>query len=100
MSNMVLFLPSFSSIKGVCEGCVLAKHHKEMFDKGKAWHAKKQLELIHRDMCGPLKTPYLSHAIYFLTFIDDYSRKYWVCFLKHESDTFGIFQELKSMVEN
>ena len=35
--KMVLGLPSISSTKGVCEGCVLGKHHKEMFDKGKAW---------------------------------------------------------------
>ena len=35
---MILGLPTISSTKDVCEGCVLGKHHKEMFDKGKAWH--------------------------------------------------------------
>ena len=71
---MVLGLPSISSTKGVCEGCFLGKHHMEMFEKGQAWHAKEQLQLIHSDICGPLETPSLSHVIYFLTFIDDYSR--------------------------
>ena len=35
MSNILFDLPSISLIKGVCDGCVLGKHHKEMFDKGK-----------------------------------------------------------------
>jgi hypothetical protein len=49
-----------------------------MFNKGKAWHAKEKLKLIHSDICGPLKTSSLSHVVYFLIFIDDYSREY--CF--------------------
>ena len=40
---MVLDLPTISSNKGVCEGYVLGKHHKEMFVKGKAQHTKEQL---------------------------------------------------------
>jgi hypothetical protein len=39
--------------------------------------------------------------LYFLTFIDDYRyRKSWANFFKHKSETFGKFQEFKSMVEN
>jgi hypothetical protein len=40
LSKMVHSLSNISSTKGVCEGCVLGKHHREMFEKGKAWHAK------------------------------------------------------------
>ena len=46
-----------------------------MFNKGKAWHAKEPLQLIHSGIFGPLEVPSISHAIYFLTFIDDFSRK-------------------------
>ena len=97
---MVLALPSISSTKGVCEGCKLGKHHKEMFNKGKVWCAKEQLQLIHTNKCGPFKTPSLSHVVYFLTFINHHNGKPWVYFLNHKSETFGIFQEFKSMVEN
>ena len=31
LSKMVVGLPPISSTKGVCEGCVLGKHHREMF---------------------------------------------------------------------
>ena len=99
LSKMVHGLPNISSTKGVCEGCVLRKHHREMFEKGKAWCAKELLQLIHSDICGPLEVSYLSHSVYFLTFIDDFSIKSWVYFLKHKSETFAKFQEFKSFVE-
>ena len=97
---MVVGLLHLFSSKDVCEGCVLGKHPREMFEKGKAWRAKEPLQLIHSDICGPLETPYLSHAVYFLTCIDDFTRKTWVYFLKYKSETFGKFQEFKTMVEN
>jgi hypothetical protein len=99
LSKMVHGLPNISSPKGVCGRFVLGKHHREMFEKGKAWHAKEPLQLIHSDICGPLETPSLSHAIYFLTFIDNFSKKSWVYFPKHKSETFTKFQEFKSFAE-
>jgi hypothetical protein len=41
-SKMVHGLPTVSSTKGVCEGCVLGKHHRENFDKDKAWYVPKK----------------------------------------------------------
>ena len=34
-----------------------------------------------------------------MTFIDDYSHKVWVYFMKAKSEVVGYFQEFKSMVE-
>ena len=39
-------------------------------------------------------------AKYALTFIDDFSRYYWVYFLKHKSEIFGLFKVFKALVEN
>lgn len=36
---------------------------------------------------------------YFVSFIDDYSRKVWVYFVKEKSKVLGYFQEFKAMVE-
>jgi hypothetical protein len=33
------------------------------------------LELVHSDACAPLKLRSIGGALYFVTFIDDYSRK-------------------------
>ncbi len=37
---------------------------------------------------------------YFVTFINDHSRKVWVYFLRHKSDVFEAFKKWKAMVEN
>jgi hypothetical protein len=38
-------------------------------------------------------------ARYFLLFVDDYSRKMWVYFLKLKSNVFNEFQKFKALVE-
>lgn len=42
----------------------------------------------------------LSGGEYFVTFIDDYSRKTWIYFLKTKDEVFDWFKELKVLVEN
>ena len=61
---------------------------------------KGTLELIQSDVCGPMPSTYLSGYEYYVTFIDDYSRKAWIYFLKTKSEVFGIFKEFKSLIEN
>ncbi|GJU56980.1 retrovirus-related pol polyprotein from transposon TNT 1-94 [Tanacetum coccineum] len=54
-------LPQIHEIEGVCEGCALGKHHRKPFPKGVAWRAKEILELVHTDLCGPMRSP--SHVL-------------------------------------
>ena len=42
------------------------------------------LELVHYDVYGPLKVKSFSDALYFVTFIDDCSRKLWVYALQRK----------------
>ena len=51
-------------------------------------------------ICGPMQEPSLGGSIYFLTFIDDFSRKTWVYFLKYKFETFSKFKKFKGFVEN
>jgi hypothetical protein len=85
---MVTGLPLVSCRDGVCVGCVLDKHHRDNFDKRASWHASGPLQLVHSDLCGPLSSPSFSGCKYFLTFIDDFSRRTWVYFLKLKSESF------------
>ena len=38
--------------------------------------------------------------MYFVTFIDDYTKKVWVYFMQHKSKTFAKFKLWKTEVEN
>lgn len=66
---------------------------------GKSCKAKQQLQLVHSDICGSMETESHGGNRYFLTSIDDYSRKTWVYFLKQKSEAFGVFKEFKVYVE-
>jgi hypothetical protein len=97
--QMVTGLPLVSCRDGVCVGCVLGKHHRDSFDKRASWHASGPLQLVHSDLCGPLSSPSFSGCKYFLTFIDDFSRRTWVYFLKLKSKVFDKFLAYKALVE-
>ena len=71
----------------------------EKFVKGKSWRVKIPLHLVHRDLMGPLEHPSISGFRYVLTFIDDYSRRIWVYFLKQKNEVLDKFKEFKSFVE-
>ncbi|GKA50384.1 retrovirus-related pol polyprotein from transposon TNT 1-94, partial [Tanacetum coccineum] len=83
----------------VCEGCLLGKHARRSFPKEATSRAKEPLQLIHTDLCGPITPPSYSKNLYFMLFIDDYSRKTWVYFLKEKSQAFEVFKKFIAMVE-
>lgn len=78
----------------VYKGCVMGKYARSNN------RAKSVLGLIQSDICGPMSTRALSGAKYFVTFIDDHSRKTWIYFLKTKDEVFDQFKEFKALVEN
>ena len=59
----------------MCESCILGKQKKASFLKtGKIPKAEK-LELVHTDLWGPSSVASLGGLRYYITFIDDLSRK-------------------------
>jgi hypothetical protein len=96
--KLVLGLPKVSCTDGVCPGCVLGKQHQDPFPKGKAWRATTPLELVHSDLMS-FPTRSFSGAKYALTFIDDFSRRSWVYFLKYKSEVLATFKNFKAFVE-
>jgi hypothetical protein len=43
------------------------------------------LELVHSDVFGHVKIPSLGGSMYYVSFIDDFSRKTWIYFLRKKS---------------
>lgn len=94
-------LPSLRSIEiDICEDCILGKQKRVSFQTSGRTPKKEKLELVHSDVWGPTTVPSIGGKHYFVTFIDDHSRKVWVYFLKHKSEVFEAFKRWKAMVEN
>ena len=56
--------------------------------------------MVHKYVYGPSLVSSLEGSRFYVTFIDDFSRKVWVYFLKHKSDVFETFKKWKVEVEN
>jgi hypothetical protein len=76
----------------VCEACIEGKHQSTSFPKDEATRASKILELVHSNVCGLMKTPSHGGARYFVTFLNDFSRKIHVYLLKAKGEVFDKFK--------
>ena len=78
-----------------CKYCVFRKQNKVQFKT--TTHKKKWiLDYVHTDVWGPVQTASLGGSVYFVSFIDDYSQKVWVYFIRHKSETFDKFKLWKT----
>ncbi|GKC26312.1 integrase [Tanacetum coccineum] len=98
--DMVEGLPTIKELSHMCEGCALGKQSRRSFPVGKAKRAEARLEVVHADICGPMRTESHAGSRYFLLFVDDYSRMCWVYFLKSKSEAFDFFKKFKALAEN
>lgn len=87
-------LSQITALSNVCEECVVRKQHHNPFSQEKSWRAKKALELVHSDIYGPIN-PSSNGGKRYITFIDDYSQKIWVYFLRDKSEAFVAFKSYK-----
>eukprot|EP00253_Pinus_taeda_P032402 PITA_32402 len=62
--------------------------------------ASKPLELIHIDLCGPIRKKSPCGEEYFILFIDDFFKICLIGPLKHKDEAFEKFQAFKALVEN
>ena len=86
-------------INSVCKQCQHGKQTRVKF-KTKEHSATKPLEIIHVDVCGPMRTKGLNGERYFLLFVDDFTRMTWMFLLRRKSETFNCFQIFKELTEN
>ncbi|CAL9010602.1 unnamed protein product, partial [Prunus brigantina] len=97
--GMVHGLPHLEQMSVVCDGCMQGKQHRDSFPLESTWRASNPLELVHTDICGPMKTESLSGNRYFLLFTDDYTRMSWVYFIRNKSSALECFMKFKAMTE-
>ena len=56
------------------------------------------LDLVHTNICS-MTIKILDGVLYFVTFIDDYSRKLWIFTLRSKDQVFDVFKEFHPNVE-
>ena len=84
---------------GFCKGCAKGKNTNKTFSSSEN-KEKGILEIIHSNVCGPMSSSSLSEYVYYVSFIDNFSRNTWIYFMKNKYEVFNKFKELKSLVKN
>ena len=102
-------LPDFKGMRlNPCVDCLAGKQHRVSFASPNVPRKPVLLDRIYLDVCSPLKTktPHgaidvhgISGAFYFVTFIDDCSRKVWAYPLKTKDQVVDVFKEFHVRVE-
>ncbi|XP_070049192.1 uncharacterized protein [Nicotiana tomentosiformis] len=90
--NLVIGLPNikFKEDK-VCEACARGKRVGSSFKCKKVVTTTRTMELVHMDLCGPMRTLSRGGKRYVMVLIDDYSRFTWTLYLTSKGEAFDMF---------
>ena len=97
--ELVSGLPNLDDRLPHCKACQIGKQIRKTFPKS-TWRATKKLQLVHNDVAGHQRTTSISGSLYYIIFIDDFTRMCWIFFMKHKSEVAQIFWKFKIHVEN
>jgi hypothetical protein len=81
------------------EHFVYGKQNQVRFPSG-AMRAEGILKLVHSDVFGHVSILSLGKSMYYVSFIDDFSRNTWIYFLRNKFEVFDYFKEFTALVEN
>ncbi|KAJ9552638.1 hypothetical protein OSB04_016683 [Centaurea solstitialis] len=70
----------------LCSACQLGKMKRASHTSKLEHGTEKPLQLIHMDLCGPMRVQSLNGKKYVLVMVDDYSRYTWVKFLRSKDE--------------
>ncbi|KAI3746470.1 hypothetical protein L6452_08904 [Arctium lappa] len=71
----------------LCAACEKGKMKRAPHKPKSEPSTNSPLELLHMDLCGPMRTQSLGGKKYILVIVDDYSRYTWVKFLRSKDET-------------
>jgi hypothetical protein len=92
--DMVRGLPVISEVNRLCDGCIISKQRQVPFPTKSSFHAKEALELVHSDLCGPIKLATPGSKTMFLLMVDDMSRYMWLILLSTKNDAVRMIKQV------
>nr|GFC28329.1 retrovirus-related Pol polyprotein from transposon TNT 1-94 [Tanacetum cinerariifolium]GFC28333.1 retrovirus-related Pol polyprotein from transposon TNT 1-94 [Tanacetum cinerariifolium] len=98
-NDIVIGLPKLKYVKDqLCSSCELSKAKRSSFKSTAVPSSKGWLNLLHMDLCGPLRVASINGKKYVLVIIDDYSRYTWTLFLRSKDGTPKVLKEFLTMI--
>nr|GFA13012.1 hypothetical protein [Tanacetum cinerariifolium] len=98
--DIVIGLPKLKFVTDqLCSSCKLSKAKRIPFKSKVVPSSKGRLNLLHMDLCGPMRVASINGKKYILVIIDDYSRYTWTLFLRSKDETPEVLKEFLTMIQ-
>ncbi|GJR23807.1 retrovirus-related pol polyprotein from transposon TNT 1-94 [Tanacetum coccineum] len=98
--DVVIGLPKFKYVKDqLCYSCEVSKAKRSSFKTKAVPRSKGRLNLLHMDLCGPMRVASINGKKYILVIVDDYSRYTWTLFLRFKGETPEVLKDFLTMIQ-
>ncbi|GJW61581.1 retrovirus-related pol polyprotein from transposon TNT 1-94 [Tanacetum coccineum] len=98
--DIVTGLPKLKFVKDhLCSSCELWKAKCKSFKTKTIPISKRQLQILHMDLCGPMRVESFNGKKYVLVIVDDYSRYTWTHFLRSKDKTPEVLIDFLKLVQ-
>nr|GEX03976.1 retrovirus-related Pol polyprotein from transposon TNT 1-94 [Tanacetum cinerariifolium] len=98
--DIVIGLPKLKYVKDQLGlSCELSKVKRSLFKSKVLPSSKGRLNLLHMDLCGPMRVASINGKKYILVIVDDYSRYTWTLFLCSKDETPEVLKEFLMMIQ-
>nr|GEX56791.1 hypothetical protein [Tanacetum cinerariifolium] len=98
--DVVIGLPKLKFIKDqLFSSCELSRVKRSSFKLKVVPSLKGRLNLLHMDLCGPMRVASISGKKYILVIVNDYSRYTWTLFLRSKDETLKVLKEFLTMIQ-
>ncbi|GJU57163.1 retrovirus-related pol polyprotein from transposon TNT 1-94 [Tanacetum coccineum] len=98
--DLVDGLPKFNYNKDhLCSACEQGKSKKATLPPKLVPSTESKLELLHMDLCGPMRVASINGKKYILVIVDDYSRYTWVYFLRTKDEAQNMIIDFVNQVQ-
>ncbi|GJW37772.1 retrovirus-related pol polyprotein from transposon TNT 1-94 [Tanacetum coccineum] len=99
-NDNVVGLPKLKFIKDhLCSSCELGKAKRKSFHTKTTPSSKRRLQLLHMDLCGPMRVESINGKKYVLVIVDEYSRYTWTRFLRSKDETPKVLIDFLRLVQ-
>ncbi|GKD52369.1 retrovirus-related pol polyprotein from transposon TNT 1-94 [Tanacetum coccineum] len=99
--DLVDGLPKFKYDKDyLCSACEQEKRKKASLQPKLVHSTHSKLELVHVDLCGPMRVESINGKKYILVIVKDYSRYTWVYFLRTKDKDPDMIMKFSSQNKN
>ncbi|GKD63653.1 retrovirus-related pol polyprotein from transposon TNT 1-94 [Tanacetum coccineum] len=98
--DVVIGLPKLKYVKDqLCSSCQMSKAKRSSFKSNTVPSSKGRLNLLHMDLCGPMRVASINGKRYILVIVDDYSRYTWTLFIRSKDETPELLKDFLTMIQ-